>query len=362
MKTQLTSKGETRLARPLNVLSPLIRKDLETGERLSMSYYISAGVKLNEGRENFPKGPAGSEKFWKWFEKQDYPVARKQAGRYMKLATADISKSRTRESKAFPSIRQAIGEGRRTTLSAADRAAILEEQARRHAATDARGAMGHKILKAGYRALAKKLHPDKGGSNDEMALLNEAKDELEDFFPYADSPLNEEELQPPDEEELQPSDEEELQPSDEECEDESCVLTDAGRLLHIKLFFEALDIVYKYEPSLFKGFVVEIKKSIEWLSGLRPLPEEIKAANTVNEIGDLLAQLHKTTKSFTPEDVYAIRSNQEEGMDEVNIANLISMSNWLAALAKLLKPLIVTCKSATRRRAEQGTKTTPSSP
>ena len=38
--------------------------------------------------------------------------------------------------------------------------------------------MANQIVVAGYRALAKKLHPDVGGSAAEMAMLTEARDEM----------------------------------------------------------------------------------------------------------------------------------------------------------------------------------------
>ena len=36
-----------------------------------------------------------------------------------------------------------------------------------------------RMLQEGYRGLAKKFHPDAGGSNDEMVLLNKIKESLE---------------------------------------------------------------------------------------------------------------------------------------------------------------------------------------
>jgi hypothetical protein len=41
--------------------------------------------------------------------------------------------------------------------------------------------LSRRIVDAGYRALAKELHPDKGGSQEAMARLNRARDHLKEF-------------------------------------------------------------------------------------------------------------------------------------------------------------------------------------
>ena len=49
---------------------------------------------------------------------------------------------------------------------------------KRSISQELRDEMARKIIEAGFKALAKNLHPDKGGENDEMAALYEARDLL----------------------------------------------------------------------------------------------------------------------------------------------------------------------------------------
>jgi hypothetical protein len=53
-----------------------------------------------------------------------------------------------------------------------------EEIARREAEEEATMGMMERIIKAGYRDLAKKYHPDAGGDNEQMKELNASYDAL----------------------------------------------------------------------------------------------------------------------------------------------------------------------------------------
>jgi hypothetical protein len=41
--------------------------------------------------------------------------------------------------------------------------------------------LAHRIIDIGYKALAKEMHPDKGGSHEAMARLNRARTHLKTF-------------------------------------------------------------------------------------------------------------------------------------------------------------------------------------
>lgn len=47
---------------------------------------------------------------------------------------------------------------------------------------DVNSNLAYDIIKAGYKALAKKLHPDAGGSDEDMKLLNHTYDKLKSLF------------------------------------------------------------------------------------------------------------------------------------------------------------------------------------
>ncbi len=190
--TQMTDKA---LARPLKVLAPLIQKDFETGEKLSMNYYISAGEKLNEARLNFEDDQRGSARFWRWVDEQDFPIGQSQARRYMKVA-ADVPKGLPRRERAFPSIRQAIGDTHYPPKTQASWAAEVRdyvqdrvepqryaESSRVKEDTQIRE-LGMQLIDIGFKVLAAQLHPDKsGGSHEAMQRLNEVRRILRGALP-----------------------------------------------------------------------------------------------------------------------------------------------------------------------------------
>src|SRR5262245_26743828 len=74
----------THVARPLHVLLPLIRDDLQQGreaaERAAMPYYQAAGEKLLEAKTQCPHG-----QFRPWIER-NFKIKYRQATYYMRLA------------------------------------------------------------------------------------------------------------------------------------------------------------------------------------------------------------------------------------------------------------------------------------
>lgn len=56
-------------------------------------------------------------------------------------------------------------------------AKVIDQRARR----EAEAKLGLRLVDVGYKALARNLHPDRGGSEKEMALLNRARDHLKAY-------------------------------------------------------------------------------------------------------------------------------------------------------------------------------------
>ena len=180
---ELRTTKEAPVARPLTVLAPLIRQDIEQSEKAaeaaSLPYRIAAGHKLAEAKSRYwQKMPTGGWKldpgFWAWV-KRNFNIHRRTAERWMDLAREDsadwpwpdpINESGKRET-------------RRDTLGASAQAS------HRHYNTDLiddlkdHGSvvkLSLEMLDAGYKALAKKTHPDtRGGSKEGMQRLNAAR-------------------------------------------------------------------------------------------------------------------------------------------------------------------------------------------
>ena len=55
---------------------------------------------------------------------------------------------------------------------------FIQERQARDQEVDLHRELAQDLIDAGYRALATKLHPDRGGSKDAMARLNRVRDEL----------------------------------------------------------------------------------------------------------------------------------------------------------------------------------------
>lgn len=183
---QVTTPKTKAVARPLRQLVPLIKKDLEQGkdaaDRAAMPYYRAAGEKMLEAKQQIPHG-----EFVEWI-KHNFKIGKTQATRYMALAKSS-------EARGFSSIasferevlkREPFGRGPswqepvKQIVNKVD-TEMLNRRAAEMAKAEERKAqhqLAIQLIDIGYRVLAAKLHPDKGGSRAAMARLNEVRDRL----------------------------------------------------------------------------------------------------------------------------------------------------------------------------------------
>lgn len=185
MSLQDVPKNE--VARPLRVLTPLIKQDFEDAERAGMTFYKKAGDKLIEAREGHFDGDTSG--FFKWAQKT-FGKKPTQIRTYMALAAADAD-------KPFKSLRKLTGHEAPTgpgsriyrewtgpVDAVADRARdeqrriAAQEALTRQQERQAEATLGLRLIDIGYKVLARELHPDKGGSRDAMARLNRVRDRL----------------------------------------------------------------------------------------------------------------------------------------------------------------------------------------
>lgn len=180
------------IARPLKVLVPLITTELLAGDSAGLEHYRRAGEMLLEAKDQLAHGS-----FQRWIGK-NFELSYTTAHRYMRLARAaathdEDGKSTSRgsfEAERPRSLYDAIGERRvqaraawRDVFKAADHVDVerlKEERQTRDEEVDVRRKMALELINLGYKAMATRLHPDRGGSRDAMARLNQIRDELRD--------------------------------------------------------------------------------------------------------------------------------------------------------------------------------------
>jgi hypothetical protein len=193
MMTSMTTQSQsTQVARPLSVLIPLIKQDLQQGsdaaKAASMEYYRAAGEKLLEARAS----PKMQGQFTSWV-KRNFSISMQTASTYMSYARTTSGRQnsgspefsslnefhRVTGSSQFREVRtkQAWHEPVKASIEQAkQRAAIIEEQqldAKREREEMVKLCLH--MLDLGFKILSKELHPDKGGSRDAMARLNAAR-------------------------------------------------------------------------------------------------------------------------------------------------------------------------------------------
>lgn len=169
------------LTRPLRVLVPLIQAEIKAGDEAGIEHYRAAGEMLIEAKDQVAHG-----EWTEWVEKnfknaEGKNLSIKTAQYYMKLVI--VSKANRR--LAFESIRQAVRpeatsrsawhDPVRQTMNTVNVERLKQERQSKEKEEKLISEMAAKIIDIGYRALAAKFHPDRGGSHDAMARLNKAR-------------------------------------------------------------------------------------------------------------------------------------------------------------------------------------------
>jgi hypothetical protein len=169
------------IARPLKVLVPLIQGELQHGDSAGREHYRRAGEMLIEAKDQVAHGRWGS-----WLTDK-FDLSSRTAQIYMQWAR----EMRTGDSH-FSSMYQMRGgtdrdrEERtssqqkkfRRVLREVARDDFVQERQRREDELQLHRDLAIQLIDLGYRALATRLHPDRGGSKDAMTRLNTVRDEL----------------------------------------------------------------------------------------------------------------------------------------------------------------------------------------
>lgn len=157
------SASTSAVARPLKILVPLIKDELEAGDAAGERHYRLAGEMLLEARPQLSQ-----TEFWEWGERT-FNRKPTQLKRYMGLVTGP-SRTLTQPNvpKWYGGVRQIAGRVNLRVLAQDKQDRDEEKRIMQRLAVQ--------LVDIGYKVLAAKLHPDKpGGSADAMRRLNEVR-------------------------------------------------------------------------------------------------------------------------------------------------------------------------------------------
>lgn len=182
--TTVQSEGR-KVARPLKVLIPMIQSQLQQGNAAGHEHYRRAGEMLIEAKDQVGYGR------WSRWLKKNFDLSDWTARAYMRWAREHSSGDRVTEVR-YTSLRQMTGaterrrEDRQSTqqqqfrhvLRDVARDDFVQERQARDDETRLHRELAEELVDIGYRALATKLHPDRGGSKIAMTRLNRVRDEL----------------------------------------------------------------------------------------------------------------------------------------------------------------------------------------
>jgi len=179
----MATAAGTSVARPLKTLVPLIREELEAGDSAGIEHYRRAGEMLIEAKEQVGHGD------WRGWVDRNFHLSQSQAARYMKL----VEVHQNTRHRAFSTITEALGEQSRDArrgpawhepvqqiASRVNREALAKDTQDRAREAQLLHKLGHQLIDIGYKVLAAKLHPDKGGSTEAMTRLNKIRKTLKE--------------------------------------------------------------------------------------------------------------------------------------------------------------------------------------
>lgn len=181
MTANIERARSTAVARPLKVLVPLIKDELDAGNAAGIEHYRKAGEMLLEAKEQVGHGE------WQAWVERHFTLSAATARHYMKLAEA----VKTKPGFVFDTVRQAArpnaptygprwNEPVKQIVSRVNTEALAQDRQNREKEDRLLRQLGTQLIDIGYKVLAATLHPDKGGSPEAMARLNKVRSILKD--------------------------------------------------------------------------------------------------------------------------------------------------------------------------------------
>jgi hypothetical protein len=185
-------KTGTNVARPLSVLVPIIKNDLElgdrAGEKAARPYHEKAGAHLIEAA--LADDTQGADEFWDWAE-EAFDRPRKILRSCMEFAFEnnsidfknrgfqslnDLLRQKGRTQSHDRGERGHVHEAIKLNLKAVNKEKLSAPKMKLVDERALQKKLAIELIDIGYRALAAKLHPDKkGGSREAMRRLNDVR-------------------------------------------------------------------------------------------------------------------------------------------------------------------------------------------
>jgi hypothetical protein len=187
--TTVATASDTQVARPLRVLVPLIKEELDAGYSAGLEHYRRAGALLIEAKSQLQHGE------WRAWLKRNFVLSHETARRYMTLAQEKSAPVRPRtlsevmgDFRKYPERSGALGaSGKdvRRIVAQVDVDRLAKERQSREREAKLTKELAHTLIDIGYRVLAAKLHhPDREGSTEAMARLNHVRTLLRRAIAY----------------------------------------------------------------------------------------------------------------------------------------------------------------------------------
>lgn len=192
--TQIALREKELVSRPLKILVPLIKEEIEHGreaaDQAAKPFFQRAGDLLLEAKPQMDHGE------WEGWVKRNFTIGSSTARRWMQYAKElpgyqnargpgvlnkppsieeIVSPNRDYSNEPSRSWREPVREhlNERVTPTFVDR--FAQERQDREKEQQLMRKLANELIDIGYKVLATKLHPDKGGSQEAMSRLNKVK-------------------------------------------------------------------------------------------------------------------------------------------------------------------------------------------
>jgi hypothetical protein len=174
---RIRSEGaDVKVARPLRVLIPLIKESLDGAFNAGLEHYRAAGGMLVESKVQIRHGE------WRQWLKMNFALSQESARIYMRLANSKCAwnfKTLTDFVRHDRDVRNPqAAQYEFATRPATNGARLRLKRHEREEEQELQRRLGLRLVAVGDKSLAAKLHPDVGGSTEEMVRLNQVCERL----------------------------------------------------------------------------------------------------------------------------------------------------------------------------------------
>lgn len=186
---EMAALKDREVARPLKVLVPLINEALDHAHEAGIEYRRKAGELFQEARINFRTTPEWYSWIGRTFKHRETgkPFSETTVKRYVQLAEVTKEFRVARAPQPFRIISEFSDPNRdshhrpewhepiREALNTVNVERLAQEKQSKEKETRLMRQLAHELIDIGYKVLASKLHPDKGGSAEAMTRLNRVR-------------------------------------------------------------------------------------------------------------------------------------------------------------------------------------------